>query len=433
MDAVLTAMDHPQPLSQSQPLSQPEPPPQSRWRVLLNTLLYPFICIFTFLVRWRTSPPDTTQPTSDVPATTTVPAPTDLVDSTPDTASPAFACKICSRRFGVQSNLNRHERKCAQKPVHNKTAATASTASGPGRDGDDQPPSSSSAPTVPQAAPRPDSASASSSTSIGAAPDSEEAMARETTNPAHRPIRGRRAPAQRQRTHSAPQPPRREGEAVQAQSQDEGSTEDTDAHELQPILSNTSAGTSSSRSSGSAGRTSVATVVTADTTPGVEGERRPKRRRRAPSPSNWVPASLQGFSLTPCREQAQAPLPPVRPHWDDRGGFYDERDSYAGPPPSASGDEGDEENVDPSSRASSSGSGNSSPTGISSAVGAGLSVRQRNFEYAPYHPCGWIGRLPGPAADITNYHHVSAAGPSGSGRNEGGGGSTYEFALSASV
>ncbi|KIK62415.1 hypothetical protein GYMLUDRAFT_41855 [Collybiopsis luxurians FD-317 M1] len=70
-----------------------------------------------------------------------------------------------------------------------------------------------------------------------------------------------------------------------------------------------------------------------------------KRRRRAPSPSRWIPESLRGFVLEGIQKTTSVPLPPVNPS------AFDERDSW-------------DENV-----------GN-----------------------APYHPREWIfkPRLPGP-------------------------------------
>lgn len=424
MDDVET-MDHRQTNPQSLQPPQLHSRPRSRWRAFLGTIFYPLVCLFAFLIHPRPSPPDIVHTTPNAPGDTADTTQPIAAETTSDTASPAFACKICGRRFGVQSNLNRHERKCAQKPVHKAAAAAAAAASAvpdSSAAAADQQGESSSAQVVPQATRKRNSTSASSAEA--------ESMARETTNPSLRPARGRR------RTQSEPQVPHDEPTEAHEQDMNASTAEGAGGFELQLVPSGTSAGTSSERSSESAGVVSVVTATTAVTTPGVDGERRPKRRRRAPSPSRWVPASLRGFSLTPCRDQAQAPLPPVRPHWDERAGYFDERDSFAGPPPPAPGEEGDEENVDPASQASSSssdGGGSNSPAGINSALGVGLSVRQRNFEYAPYHPCGWTGRLPGPAADITNYQHVSAAGPS-SGRHEGGsGGFTYEFTLSASV
>jgi hypothetical protein len=76
------------------------------------------------------------------------------------------------------------------------------------------------------------------------------------------------------------------------------------------------------------------------------GAKPAKRRRRAPSPSRWVPLSLLSFNLS-SEENArsvQVPLPPVRRHLP-----REERDSW-------------DENCAP----------------------------------RPYHPEGWQGTLPGP-------------------------------------
>lgn len=72
---------------------------------------------------------------------------------------------------------------------------------------------------------------------------------------------------------------------------------------------------------------------------------KPKRHRRAPSPSNWIPPSLLGFNLKPedFKKSVPVPLPPVVPSKTE------ERNSW-------------DENVDAS----------------------------------PYHPRGWKHKLPGP-------------------------------------
>ena len=75
-------------------------------------------------------------------------------------------------------------------------------------------------------------------------------------------------------------------------------------------------------------------------------ERRPRRKR---SQSRWVPDSLKLYDLAPVGKATPLPLPPVRPFLDSNGKVLEERDSY-------------------SSDASEN----------------------------PYHPLGWIGRLPGP-------------------------------------
>ncbi|KAF7974946.1 hypothetical protein HWV62_11003 [Athelia sp. TMB] len=97
--------------------------------------------------------------------------------------------------------------------------------------------------------------------------------------------------------------------------------------------------------------------ITPPTTPFGNSNSHPsgKRHRRAPSPSQWVPPSLQGFIICPPQSPSAAvtlPLPPVFPcaegqEWD----WSEERDSWA--------------------------------TGVSD---------------TPYHPnSGWSGTLPGPA------------------------------------
>ncbi|THG93506.1 hypothetical protein EW145_g8359, partial [Phellinidium pouzarii] len=83
--------------------------------------------------------------------------------------NPAFVCTICGRRFGVASNLNRHTRRCAARPVNNLPAA-------------DQP-----AP-GPSSVPSPASASAARAPTPAATPAAHKtlrptAMARESTNP----------------------------------------------------------------------------------------------------------------------------------------------------------------------------------------------------------------------------------------------------------
>ncbi|OCB89503.1 hypothetical protein A7U60_g3298 [Sanghuangporus baumii] len=165
------------------------------------------------------------------------------------------------------------------------------------------------------------------------------------------------------------------------------------------------------------GQVAVATASASIGT-GEQAERRPKRRRRAPSPSRWVPASLRNFSLSPVRTRTSTPLPPVSPGYDAATGMYEERDSYATVT---------DENVDPS--------------GDNSAdVARTRAERMRNFEYAPYHPCGWTGRLPGPAVvgnDVTNYTKTPGGGGYGSGGRYHGGGTggglhfMFEFSLAA--
>ncbi|KAI0697176.1 hypothetical protein BC835DRAFT_1413881 [Cytidiella melzeri] len=82
---------------------------------------------------------------------------------------------------------------------------------------------------------------------------------------------------------------------------------------------------------------------------------RPRRRRRVPTPPTWIPQSLHNFDHTPYPKSVPVPLPPIYPGSHLIGGEQDERDSFS--------DEGE---------------------------GAEML----------YHPLGWRGRLPGPAAAV---------------------------------
>lgn len=78
-----------------------------------------------------------------------------------------------------------------------------------------------------------------------------------------------------------------------------------------------------------------------------------KRRRRAPSPSQWIPTSLLPFNLFPTESSkaTTVPLPPVTAVKDEVSNeWIEERNSWA-----------------------------------------------ENVGLTPYHPCGWKGTLPGPA------------------------------------
>ncbi|KAI0034331.1 hypothetical protein K488DRAFT_84060 [Vararia minispora EC-137] len=104
--------------------------------------------------------------------------------------------------------------------------------------------------------------------------------------------------------------------------------------------------------------TSVAATVDAASTGGA-GAPRKRRARRAPSPSHWIPASLQFFDLTPSKIVCSLPLAPVVPFKDED--VWEERDSY-----------------------------------------------QCDMTDRPYHPSGWRGKLPGPGLRdiITNGRFV---------------------------
>ncbi|TDL22386.1 hypothetical protein BD410DRAFT_788656 [Rickenella mellea] len=181
------------------------------------------------------------------------------------TGEKAFACDICGRRFGVASNLNRHTRRCALRPVNARNAITASDATD----------ALSDQPTT--------------TDSDSAAPRGSSQISRHTQSP-------------------------------------NLSTASSD-HREQPS--------------------------------------KPKRRRRAPSPSRWIPESLRDFDLSPCKKEAPMPLPAVRPQEAVINGvvyIVEERDSF-----------------------------------------------ERNISSHPYHPDGWSGKLPGPApppSDVTNKRGV---------------------------
>jgi hypothetical protein len=81
-----------------------------------------------------------------------------------------------------------------------------------------------------------------------------------------------------------------------------------------------------------------------------------KRRRRAPSPSQWIPQSLVDFNITPAEytKPTPIPLPPVTAFKDNASDqWIEERNSW-----------------------------------------------NDNVDSLPYHPCGWSGTLPGPAIGL---------------------------------
>lgn len=110
----------------------------------------------------------------------------------------------------------------------------------------------------------------------------------------------------------------------------------------------------------------------------IPSQASPKRRRRPPSPIQWVPESLIGFNLFPIEftKSTPVPLPPVSAYQDPRTSeWIEERDSY-------------DEHV-----------------GVN-----------------PYHPRCWRGKLPGPGPgfggkDVTN---LDLVGYGGKGDGDGG-------------
>ncbi|KAH7925671.1 hypothetical protein BV22DRAFT_1010705 [Leucogyrophana mollusca] len=117
----------------------------------------------------------------------------------------------------------------------------------------------------------------------------------------------------------SPQPP---GKNKRARASDGSSSPSSDSAEPKSTASTASSGTSS------------------------------KRRRRAPSPSQWIPTSLLPFNLFSIdfTKSTSVPLPPVSAFKDASSDeWIEERDSW-----------------------------------------------NENVGLTPYHPCGWGGALPGP-------------------------------------
>lgn len=117
------------------------------------------------------------------------------------------------------------------------------------------------------------------------------------------------------------------------------------AHPPSPSSSNTMSSTSSDHASSPSHSTAAPTHGSHSSTKAA-----PKRRRRAPSPSTWIPPSLLTFNLSPpeAQQSTPVPLPPVR-----RNLPKEERDSW-----------------------------------------------DENVASSPYHPRGWKNVLPGPGLGL---------------------------------
>ena len=184
---------------------------------------------------------------------------------------PAFVCDNCGRRFGVNSNLNRHMRRCTVRSAAQQTAD-----------------------------------------------DFVESVIRAPT------MRGRAA------------------EQIAGPSRSVAVTSPSNEAPLPNIAA-------SNKRKSAASSNSYSPYPTVSTT---QLQASSKRRRRAPSPSQWIPASLLSFKLCPieCTKSTPVPLPPVTAFKDAKTNeWVEERDSW-------------DENVDAT----------------------------------PYHPRSWKGRLPGP-------------------------------------
>ena len=209
--------------------------------------------------------------------------------------SSAFQCEICSRRFSVQSNLNRHAKRCRARFQGENPADSPAAA---GSAGTDENESASS------------SAASSATTSDAASPSAES-----TTS------RGRKRVADKDIANS-------DASAAAAATPCSAAASPPSSAATGPVIS--------------------ASVSESASTTAAQPKR--KRRRRAPSPLAWIPDSLRAFDLTPYAKSTPIPLPPVQPFSDTQNHMWEERDSF-------------DDAVSPT----------------------------------PYHPCGWNGRLPGPA------------------------------------
>jgi hypothetical protein len=185
-------------------------------------------------------------------------------------ALPAFVCDTCGRRFGVASNLNRHVRRCILRPVN----------------------ASSSPPAVDTAS---DTFTADSSDIAGSSPPDSPRNSRIGAS-IEPPANG--VTTESVNPETAPASPRK-GKRARASS-----------------LSSTSHGES----------TSASPEMQLPSTRRPRAA--PKRRRRAPSPSQWIPHSLLAFDLCPVEgnKATPVPLPPVEPvrYFE----FVEERNSW---------------------------------------------------------------------------------------------------------
>ncbi|EED82888.1 predicted protein [Postia placenta Mad-698-R] len=200
----------------------------------------------------------------EIPCSESPPPPQDV----PQAAGGTFACDTCGRRFSVQSNLNRHAKKCPSRPVNAASAAApASTAIASTS-------AAASAGASPVYAGVASAASAQSAAAPAGAGPSGAPIIQEAGVPQLATARGRK--------------------------RKEVPTSDDAADQMSQTIIGTTPGTAS----------------------------KGKRVRRAPSPSHWIPESLKMFDLAPTTKSTPVPLSPVRPFSDPNGRVWEERDSY---------------------------------------------------------------------------------------------------------
>jgi len=186
----------------------------------------------------------------------------------------AFVCETCGRRFGVASNLNRHVRRCVLRRVN--SAAPSQTNALESED-----PKTAPTPPAPvqSSSQSPPSGSPTATTSIPAA-----------SNLGTDDSRFAIAPGKSKRTRPA--------STALSGSPNSSYTSSSDQTHSQP------------HSTSESKRPTV------------------KRRRRAPSPTPWIPFSLLAFDLNPVEfhKSTPVPLPPVSP--SATGRWTEERNSW---------------------------------------------------------------------------------------------------------
>lgn len=288
---------------------------------------------------------------------------------------PAFACNICGRRFGVASNMNRHAKRCALKPVnalHNSSASAKPDANASGSPQNEiTSPSTvdtSASPNVSPTIAIPPSLAAmavktSTSSSLALAlgePEGQVLSPQSALSANDSPstnIMTSFSPTLAQHPISGPTEIRTN--FSETYSETDGITRGKNkvgshheafspgskhirgrAHNSSPLLQRPSPSQLDYRNNSSSPTGNSQAQIS---------EPKQKRRRRARSPSTWIPESLVGFELDPVLPPVSVPLPPVRPGIKETG-EYEERDSY-----------------------------------------------DEHVSLRPYHPSGWSGRLPGPA------------------------------------
>lgn len=378
------------------------------------------------------------------------------------TGEKAFVCQYCNRRFGVASNLNRHIKRCPQRPKDASALAGLSSTSISTLISSTYPASTtctlnlglreqvpysetspfdlatSSNPIVStlnlHGAPLPPSSS-SSSFYVYPGPQTGS-MARSNRNPNPRSSELIQVPGRRTRGGSGRSNQRPPSDRHSASAPDLSSLpNETTLPSRRPRSNSRSpAHDSSEYAHGSSGNISNAdsgASLSSETTRQLDDKPR-KRPRRPPSPSTWVPESLANFDLYPAPALTRAvpcPLPPVKPVYDPvTNTFIEERDSFASTlaatmPPGTSDDElssssegleddddaHNDENAEPSTRGAFDASSRARERGLARANRAAARearTRARMALYYSYHPAGYSGRLPGPAV-------VLGTGPEG--------------------